>query len=113
MVDNNYTPEQQTELAARREQLGDAGMRQAEADWRELMAQVQTEMDQGTDPTAPRVQELARRWMGLVRGFTGGNPEIANSLRTAWQEETTIHGIDTAHQRAMMAYISQALPADD
>jgi DNA-binding transcriptional MerR regulator len=111
MVDKYYTPEQQAELAARREQLGEAGMRQAEADWRELMAQVQTEMDQGTDPADPRVQALARRWMDLVRGFNGGNPEIARSLRTAWQEETTIHDIDTGRTRAMMNYIAKAFPS--
>lgn len=113
MVDKYYTAEQQAELTARREQLGEAGIRQAEADWQDLMAQVQTEMDLGTDPTDPRVQALAGRWMDLVRAFTGGNAEIAASLRTAWQEEPTIHGIDTARQRKMMAYIAKAFPADE
>ena len=87
-------------------------MRQAEADWQALMTQVRAEMDQGTDPTAPRVQELARRWMGLVRAFTGGNPEIHRSLQNVWEQETTIHGMDTVPVREMMAYISRALPAE-
>lgn len=113
MVDKYYTAEQQAELAARREQIGEAGIRQAEADWQELMEQVQAEMDLGTDPTTPRVQALARRWSDLVRGFTDGNPEIETSLRRMWQEETTIHGIDTASTRAMGAYIARAFPADE
>ena len=58
------------------------------------------------------MQELARRWMGLVRAFTGGNPEIQRSLQNVWEHETTIHGMDTAPVREMMAYISRALSAE-
>ena len=40
----------------------------------ELIAEVHAEKEKGTNPADPRVQALARRWMDLVKGFTGGDP---------------------------------------
>jgi len=75
------------------------------------MEQVRAEMDRGTDPADARVQALAQRWAGLVREFTGGDPEITESLGTMWRQEESIHGIDTAPMREMMAYIGKAMAA--
>jgi MerR family transcriptional regulator, thiopeptide resistance regulator len=107
-MDQYYTPEQQDEIRNRGQALGAEGLRKAETDWQELMASVQKEMDAGTDPSEPRVRALAARWQSLVQAFTGGNPGIAQSLGKMWQQETTIHGIDTANMRAMMSYIGKA-----
>jgi DNA-binding transcriptional MerR regulator len=109
MLDKYYTPEQQEELKQRRAAVGDERIRQAEGEWQELMEQVQAEMDRGTDPADERVQRLARRWMGLVNEFTGGNPGLEKSVGRMWQEETNIAGIDTARMRRMMEYVSRAL----
>lgn len=111
MLDKYYTPEQMEELKQRREALGEDRIRQAEGDWKELMAQVQAEMDKGTDPADERVQQLARRWMGLVQEFTGGNPGITQSLGRMYKEETTVAGLDTAHMRQMMEYVGKAMAA--
>jgi MerR family transcriptional regulator, thiopeptide resistance regulator len=109
MYEKYYTPEQMEELKARREAVGDDRIRQVEGEWQELMAQVRAEMDRGTDPADERVQQLARRWMGLVQEFTGGNPGLEKSAGRVWQEEQNIHGIDTAGMREMMGYIQKAL----
>lgn len=106
-----YTPEQMEELKARRETVGDDRIRQSEGEWQELMAQVRAEMDNGTDPADERVQQLARRWMGLVQEFTAGNPGLETSAGRMWQEEQNIHGIDTGGMREMMGYIQKALAA--
>ena len=111
MLDKYYTPEQMEELRQRREALGEDRMRQAEVDWKELMEQVQAEMDRGTDPADERVQQLARRWMGLVQEFTGGNPGITQSLGRMYKEETTVAGMDTAPMRQMMEYVGKAMAA--
>jgi MerR family transcriptional regulator, thiopeptide resistance regulator len=111
MLDKYYTPEQMEELRQRREALGEDRIRQAEGEWKELMAQVQAEMDRGTDPADERVQQLARRWMGLVQEFTGGNPGITQSLGRMYKEETTVAGMDTAHMRQMMEYVGKAMAA--
>lgn len=111
MYEKYYTPEQMEELKARRESIGDERIRQVEGEWPELMAQIRAEMDRGTDPADERVQQLARRWMGLVQEFTGGNPGIEKSVGRVWQEEQNIHGIDTGGMREMMGYVQRALAA--
>lgn len=111
MLDKYYTPEQMEELRQRKEALGEDRIRQAEGEWKELMAQVQAEMDRGTDPADERVQQLARRWKGLVQEFTGGNPGITQSLGQMYKEETTVAGMDTAPMRRMMEYVGKAMEA--
>jgi DNA-binding transcriptional MerR regulator len=108
MFDRHYTPEQLEELPGRRAELGDARIREVEAEWPKLMAEVRAEMEAGTDPTDERVQELARRWQALVREFTGGNPGIERSLGTMYQQESSVAGMDVAAMRPMMEYIGRA-----
>jgi len=108
MVEKYYTPEQMAEINERAQTLGEERIRQAEMEWTQLLEQVRTEMSKGTDPQSEQVRQLAQRWMQLVNEFTGGNPGIERSLRTMYQQETTIHGMDTAEMRRMMEYISQA-----
>jgi DNA-binding transcriptional MerR regulator len=112
-IEKYYTPEQLEYLAERRAQVGEERIREVEAEWPELMEQVRAEMDAGTDPSEERVQALARRWMGLVREFTGGDPGIERSLNNMWSEEENIRGIDTAETRALGEYVSRALAASN
>lgn len=111
MYDRYFTPGQRDELNARAAALGDDQMRAVEDEWPRLMADVRTEMDAGTDPADPRVQRLAARWMELVHAFTGGNPGIERSVRSMWQQESSIHGIETAPARELMAYVQRAIAA--
>ena len=111
MYDRYYTPEQREELAARAASIGEERIRQSQVDWQVLMDEVRAEMERGTDPADPRVQSLAARWKALIEEFTGGNPEIAKSLGRMWQEETNIHGIDTASTRALGEYVQRAWDA--
>jgi DNA-binding transcriptional MerR regulator len=87
MIESYYTPEQLEYLKKRREVVGEERMRQAPADWADLIAQVRAEKERGTDPADPAVQELARRWMSLIREFTGGDPGVASSLGRVWKEQ--------------------------
>jgi MerR family transcriptional regulator, thiopeptide resistance regulator len=105
MVEKYYTPEQLEEFQERARQFGEERIRQAEADWQELIAQVRAEMDRGTDPASETVQALARRWTALVDAFTGGNPEIHKALQQMWTQEQTIHGMDTAEMRKLREYV--------
>jgi hypothetical protein len=48
--------------------------------------------------------------MGLVREFTGGNPEIEKAVQTMYQQEPAVfcqNGID----RVMLDYIDKAIAA--
>ena len=106
-----YTPEQLEALQHRREEVGEEKIRAAKAEWTDLMEQVRQEMKTGTDPSSERVQGLAKRWMELVNEFTGGDPSVERPVANMWQQEETIHGIDTVQMREMMAYISRAMAA--
>ena len=108
-----YTPEQLEYLQGRGREVGEERIRQAEAEWTELMEQVRAEMEAGTDPSDERVQALAARWMGLIGEFTGGDAGIERSLGNMWQREENIHGIDTAEVRKMGGYVSRALASGD
>jgi DNA-binding transcriptional MerR regulator len=109
MFEKYYTPEQLEELRARAEQVGPERMREVEAEWPRLMDEVRAEMERGTDPRDERVQALARRWSGLVREFTGGNPAIERSLGNLYREEGSVHTKDVAAMRPMMEYIGRAM----
>lgn len=109
-MEESYTEEEKAEIEERRKNLGDDGMRKAEKDWAELIAEVKAEMEKGTDPESPIVKKLAERWMALVKAFSGGNPQIEAKLKKMYEDnpETTKHfGPDPA----MFAYIQKALPA--
>lgn len=109
MIEKYYTPEQLEELRQRAETVGPGRMREVENEWPELMAAVGSEMAKGTDPADERVQVLARRWVGLISEFTGGNPGIEKSLGNLYQNESTVHGMQTGPMREMGEYIQKAL----
>lgn len=107
-IEKHYTAEQLEQLEGRRRELGEKRIREVEAEWPRLIGQVEEEMKAGTDPANERVQELARRWMELVEGFTGGDAGISQSLGNVWQDEESVGGMDTAHMRKLMDYIGKA-----
>jgi DNA-binding transcriptional MerR regulator len=110
MFEKYYTKEQLEELKQRADALGEKGMRQAEKDWADLIAEVRDEMEKGTDPLSPQVAALARRWRALIEAFTGGNPEIEKSLRTMYQNEPVHQKIEgMPYHPGMMAYIGKAM----
>ncbi|MDT0441619.1 MerR family transcriptional regulator [Streptomyces johnsoniae] len=100
-VQKHFSEEQLAKLAARREALGDEAISSAEQEWPQLIANVQAEMDAGTDPADPRVQALARRWAELVEAFHGGDPELRESLNQMYAEqaEQAEHAEDSERPR--------------
>lgn len=111
MFEKYYTPEQLEQLEARRREIGEDRIREVEAEWPRLMAEVRAEMEKGTDPADERVQQLAARWHALVREFTGGDPGIERSLGRMYDQETTVAGMDTSAMRELAEYIAKAAAA--
>jgi DNA-binding transcriptional MerR regulator len=114
MIESYYTPEQLEQLRARKEQVGDERMQQVQKEWPVLIAEVKAEMEKGTDPTSPEVLDLARRWMGLVNEFTGGDPGIEKSAKKLWAEKgdhlVAKHGAEYDF-RDTYQYIERAMAA--
>ena len=104
-----YTPEQLDQLSKRADALGDAGMRKAEQDWADLIAEVEAERQKGTDPSDPRMQELAGRWQALIEQFTGGDPAIASSLKRMYESEGPEKASRGALSPELMAYAGEAM----
>lgn len=112
-METYYTPEQREWLKERRQAVGEERIREVEAEWPILIAQVRDAMDAGTDPADPTVQALAARWMGLVREFTGGNPGIEQSLRAMYENQSPrdIHPSLDPRMAEYGAYIGRAIAA--
>jgi DNA-binding transcriptional MerR regulator len=114
MIENYYSAEQLEYLKQRREIVGEERMQQVPGEWAKLIAEVRTAMEQGTDPLAPEVQAMARRWMALVNEFTGGDAGIERSVGRLWKEQGNAivaqHGAEY-DPRGLHDYIGQAIAA--
>jgi DNA-binding transcriptional MerR regulator len=102
-----YTPEQLQQLKQRADALGPETIAAVQAEWPRLIAAMKAEMEKGTDPASPRVQELAKRWNELVQMFTGGDPGVTKSLGNYYKGEQGAakqQGLDPA----LLAYVGKA-----
>lgn len=104
-----FTKEQRARLAERARKLGEDRIRRSELEWRDLLEDVRRAMGSGADPKGLRVRRLAARWLTLIRGFTGGDPGLAQGLQAMYQGESSIHGNDTAEIRAMATFLGPAM----
>ena len=108
MFDKYYTKEQLDTLAKRREMFGEEKMREFQEEWPRVIASVKEEMQRGTDPSDPKVQALAKRWMELLEAFTGGDPGIAQSLKNFYRGEPQV-AQQQGLEAGMSEYIQRAL----
>ncbi|WP_067472754.1 TipAS antibiotic-recognition domain-containing protein [Nocardia amamiensis] len=101
--------EQLTQLARRREELGDQHIRQAEAEWGELIPKVDAAIAAGMDPASPEAQQLAAQWMELLEGFHGGDAGLRDSLyRMQAGEAERIEGEFCGPSPAQIEFITAA-----
>jgi DNA-binding transcriptional MerR regulator len=87
MMDKYFTPEQLIAMHARGEALGAHTLREVEQSWAAVIPAVRAHMANNTSPTDPDLQALARRWTELVNMFTGGDRDVAKSVRTMYDQE--------------------------
>ena len=111
MAERYYTPEQLAQLEQRRTELGEEGMRKAEADWAELIAEAEELRASGAAPTDPLVAPLADRWMALIRQFTGGDMGIHASLNTMYETEGPEKASRGMVSPELMAWMREAVEA--
>lgn len=109
MAEQYYTPEQLATLEQRRNELGEAGMAQAQQDWADLYAALKVELDAGTDPAEPRVQALAAKARTLLAAFTGGDPAMYASLQKMYETEGPERASRGVADAATQQYLRQAM----
>ena len=68
----DWTPEKQEKISAA---------------WAALFKDVEAARAEGLDPASERAQLLAARWDELIRGFTGGDPEISEGLKRLYSDQ--------------------------
>ena len=81
-----YSEEAQREIQKRAGSIPREVIEQGQRDWATLIADVQTAVSGGEDPASEKSQALAARWSELVKGFTGGNPEIQKGLNQMYSD---------------------------
>jgi len=107
MFERYFTPEQMDDIRERAREVGEARIREAEAEWPRLIAAVRHEMKSGTDPGDPRVAPLVRRWQELIDEFTNGRFDIAAGVGRMMHAEPAVRqrtGLDAE----TMEYVSRA-----
>ncbi len=81
-----YSEEAQEEIAKRAASIPSAVIEQAQRDWVTLIKEVETAVATHEDPASDHAQALATRWTELLKGFTGGNPEIQAGLNKMYAD---------------------------
>lgn len=81
-----YSEEAQREIQQRAATIPREVIEQAQRDWATLIGEVESAVTAGEDPGSEKSQALAARWAELVKGFTGGNPEIQKGLNRMYAD---------------------------
>jgi DNA-binding transcriptional MerR regulator len=108
-MERYYTPDQLAQLSERADALGDEGMKRAQDDWAQLIADVEAERQAGTDPADPRLTPLVERWNALIEQFTGGDPGIRASLQRLYETEGPERASHGAVSAETMEYAKRAI----
>lgn len=81
MMEKYYTPEQLSQLAERRETVGEQAMRDVEREWEEIFGTLRAELEAGTAPTDPRLDPVRARMAEMIVMFHGGDEGLEAAQR--------------------------------
>jgi DNA-binding transcriptional MerR regulator len=86
-MEKYFTPEQLEVLRDRRTTISEAHMHEVRDSWNEIIPKVRSAIAANVDPASPEILAIAKRWKELVNEFTGGDPKIAQSVMTMYENE--------------------------
>jgi DNA-binding transcriptional MerR regulator len=81
-----YSEDAQQEIEKRAATIPHEVIEQAQRDWAILIKEVDDAVAAGEDPGSEKSQALAARWSELIKGFTGGNPQIQQGLNKMYAD---------------------------
>lgn len=87
LAEKYFTSEQMDAIKEGRREAGMQTLNRMQDEWAELIALIRDEMEQGTDPADPKVQDLATRWQDLITRSTGGDPAIKQAMKKMWEDQ--------------------------
>jgi MerR family transcriptional regulator, thiopeptide resistance regulator len=112
LSEKSYSKESRERMWSRGEWT-EADQERASAQWAEIGADVVRLSSANADPSGSEAQDLAKRYSGLIDGFTGGDPEIAGGLRNWWQNYDSLPDnqkpFQSPYSREQQAWLDQAL----
>jgi DNA-binding transcriptional MerR regulator len=111
VIEKFYSAEQLDRLARRREQFGEAAVREMEREWPRLYERAQVFLEEGRDPADPQVQALITRMDELVALFHGGEEDILAALQRMWDEQADQLRAQYGPPPAVQAYLERARAA--
>ncbi|HEX8069523.1 MAG TPA: MerR family transcriptional regulator [Pyrinomonadaceae bacterium] len=82
-----YSEEAQQKIAERQRTIPPEVIEQGQRDWMQLIKECEQAVAEGVAPESARGQELAARWAELLRGFTGGDPNIQEGLNRMYADK--------------------------
>lgn len=107
MFEKHFQKEQLEWLEQRKATVGEDRIREVEGIWPKLIAAVREEMQKGTDPGAPVMQEHARQWRALIDEFTGGRKDIEQGVASVNREPAARQ--KTGLDMEIMSFIGRAM----
>ena len=108
-----FTAEQLEVLRDRRTSITEEHMKEVRDSWNEIIPKVRNAMAANVDPTSPEILAIAKRWKALVEEFTGGDPKIAEAVKTMYQHEGPVlqQQLGEVPTQEMFVYMSKAFAA--
>lgn len=106
-----YSEEAQSKIAERQQTIPREVIEQGQRDWMSLIAEVESAVKEGVDPSSERAQGLAARWSELIKGFTGGDPEIQKGLNKMYSDPQWSAPFPKPYSDEAGAFIMQAMAA--
>jgi len=83
-----YSPDAQAKIAERAATFTPEMQAEVTSKWNDLFRDIEMAMQKGEDPGSARSKELAQRWAGLLKGFTGGDPEVQKGLNSLYADKS-------------------------
>lgn len=84
---NYYSEEAQAEIAKRARSFTPEMQAKVQQEWKDLINDVEAARNRNEAPAGPHARALAERWVNLLKGFTGGNPEVQNGLNKLYSDQ--------------------------
>lgn len=82
----HYSDAQLEYLKQRAQQVGEAEIQKAQADWAQIVVKLRQLIAANADPLGVEAVAIARDWQRLIQAFTGGDAGVTRSLGRLYDE---------------------------
>ncbi|WP_202746788.1 MerR family transcriptional regulator [Clostridium rhizosphaerae] len=103
-----FTEEQRSKLKIQYEKFKSNEMEALTSDWNQLLTSFQSEMEKGTSPDNPFVQELAQKWQEGINMFAQGDTDIVQAAENYYRDNP-LAAKENGMSRELYEYINKAI----